>query len=226
MTSMMVFIMPCLQRIKFLSTYHYVISARFFPVFLRLLFSSSLLFSCFGLISSASAEGIQVKSAELVLAEDSTYKINAEFEINLSGRLEEAIAKGVPVSFVVEFGLIKPRWYWLDEELVKAQQVLKLSYNALTRQYQLSAGPLHKNFSSLAEAKSELGRIREWAVFDRALFNKRNSNGYEAVLRMRMDVSQLPKPLQVNALASKDWNLDSDWYRWPFDPMSNFVGHL
>jgi len=201
-----------------LSTYLLVSFARFFPVFVRLFLISSLLFCYFGLISTASAEGIQVKSAELELVEENSYQINAEFEINLSAKLEEAITKGVPVSFVVEFGVIKPRWYWLDEELVKAQQVLKLSYNALTRQYQLSAGPLHKNFSSLAEAKSELGKIHEWAVFDRALIKKRNSTDYVAVLRMRLDVSQLPKPLQVNALASKDWNLDSEWYRWPLTP--------
>jgi len=35
---------------------------------------------------------------------------------------------------------------------------------------------------------------------------------------MRLDVTQLPKPLQVNALTSDDWNLDSDWYRWIVRP--------
>lgn len=200
-----------------MSTYPLASLARL-PVSIRLFFTSSLLCCCLGLVSTASAEGIQVKSAELELVDEINYQINAEFEINLSARLEEAITKGVPVSFVVEFGVIKPRWYWLDEELVKAQQVLKLSYNALTRQYQLSAGPLHKNFSSLAEAKSELGKVHEWVVFDRALIKKRNLAGYEAILRMRLDVSQLPKPLQVNALASKEWNLDSEWYRWPLTP--------
>ena len=199
-------------------TYALAVLVRLAPVSVRLFFTSSLLVCCFGAASAASAEGIQVKFAELELVEENSYQVNAEFEINLSARLEEAIIKGVPVSFVVEFGVIKPRWYWLDEEIVKAQQVLKLSYNALTRQYQLSAGPLHKNFSSLAEAKSELGKVHEWAVFDRALFKKRNLTGYEAILRMRLDVSQLPKPLQVNALASKEWNLDSEWYRWPLTP--------
>jgi len=31
---------------------------------------------------------------------------------------------------------------------------------------------------------------------------------------MRLDVSELPKPFQVNALASREWNIGSDWYRW------------
>jgi hypothetical protein len=28
-------------------------------------------------------------------------------------------------------------------------------------------------------------------------------------------VTQLPKPFQVNALTSREWNLASDWQRWP-----------
>ena len=38
---------------------------------------------------------------------------------------------------------------------------------------------------------------------------------YQAALRMRLDVTQLPKPFQVNALTSREWNLASDWRRWP-----------
>jgi hypothetical protein len=41
---------------------------------------------------------------------------------------------------------------------------------------------------------------------------------YIAALRLRLDTSQLPKPLQINALGSRDWNLTSDWYRWTFQP--------
>jgi len=41
---------------------------------------------------------------------------------------------------------------------------------------------------------------------------------YSAALRMKLDLSQLPKPFQVNALASKDWTLSSDWHRWEVTP--------
>ena len=41
---------------------------------------------------------------------------------------------------------------------------------------------------------------------------------YEAAVRLRLDVTQLPKPFQVNALASKEWSLSSEWYRWSFTP--------
>ena len=41
---------------------------------------------------------------------------------------------------------------------------------------------------------------------------------YDAAIRLRLDVNQLPKPFQVDALASREWTLTSDWYRWSFVP--------
>ena len=41
---------------------------------------------------------------------------------------------------------------------------------------------------------------------------------YDAAVRLRLDVALLPKPFQINALASRDWTLQSDWYRWDFTP--------
>jgi hypothetical protein len=40
-------------------------------------------------------------------------------------------------------------------------------------------------------------------------------------LRVRLDGSQLPKPLQINALTNRDWNLSSDWIepRLTFEPL-------
>ena len=41
---------------------------------------------------------------------------------------------------------------------------------------------------------------------------------YEGAVRLRLDVNQLPKPFHVNALASREWQLASDWRRFPFTP--------
>ena len=41
---------------------------------------------------------------------------------------------------------------------------------------------------------------------------------YDAATRLRLDVNQLPKPFQVDALASREWQLASDWQRFPFTP--------
>jgi hypothetical protein len=41
---------------------------------------------------------------------------------------------------------------------------------------------------------------------------------YEAAVRLRLDVNQLPKPFQMSALASREWTLQSEWYRWSLTP--------
>ena len=164
---------------------------------------------------AARAEGIEVKAAELAPVEEA-YMLNAELEISLSPSLEDALNKGVPLYFITEFELKKPRWYWLDETVAAAQQHVRLSYHALTRQYQLNSNGQYRNFSSLSEARHELGRQHEWLVVEKGLAKKHTV--YVAGLRMKLDMTMLPKPLQVNALASKDWNLDSEWHRWNLAP--------
>ena len=166
-----------------------------------------------GCATFALADGIEIKSAELELVEE-TYQLNAEAEINLNPTLEDAPNKGVQLHFMAEFELKKPRWYWLDETVSAAQQHIRLSYHALTRQYQLSFNNQLKSFPALNEARRELGRLSGWQVAKRNQVKEKQ--GYVAGMRFRLDLTQLPKPLQVNALASKDWNLDSDWYRWNF----------
>lgn len=170
----------------------------------------------FFLAASVHAEtGIQVKSAELEMV-DEIYLLKADFELNFSQAVEDALNKGVPLNFVVEFELNRPRWYWLDESISSVQRQMRISYHALTKQYRLQHNDQQKSFSSLAELKAELGHIQEWRVAERAQLRKRYS--YEARLRMKLDVSQLPKPLQVNALASKDWSLESEWFQWTLLP--------
>lgn len=161
----------------------------------------------------AQAEGIETKSAELEAVEEALI-LNAELDIALNATLEDALNKGVPLNFVAEFELKRPRWYWLDETVSAAQQHIRLSYHALTRQYQLNVNNQQRNFSGLGEARRELGRLRDWPVAKRNQL--KDKQAYVAALRFRLDLTQLPKPLQVNALASKEWNLDSDWHRWNY----------
>ena len=45
-----------------------------------------------------------------------------------------------------------------------------------------------------------------------------SNSDYTAYVRMRLDVSQLPKPLQVNALTTDEWKMDSEGYSWKLVP--------
>jgi hypothetical protein len=96
--------------------------------------------------------------------------------------------------------------------VVELEQQYRLSYNALTRQYRLSVGGLHQNLDTLDEALALLGRLRPRLVAPTDVLEA--GTVYDAAIRMRLDLSQLPKPFQINALGSRDWNLSSEWYRW------------
>ena len=161
------------------------------------------------------AEGIGVRSATLV-QEDDGWSLEADFDVQLNSRLEEAINRGVPLYFVVEFELAKPRWYWLDEKPVQQSLTYKISYTPLLRQYRLSVGTNYQNFTRLDEVTRALSRLRGWHVADKGALKK--DIAYQAGLRMRLDTAQLPKPFQVNAIASRDWTLASDWHRWTTAP--------
>jgi hypothetical protein len=163
----------------------------------------------------AHAEGIEVRNAALVAGEDG-YFLEADFEIALNPTLEEALNKGVPLYFLLEFEVIRPRWYWLNEKVLNNQQQYRLAYNALTRQYRLGLGSLFQNFASLSETLDFLSRVRRRQVLEQGTLTKGTT--YVAGVRMRLDISQLPKPFQLNALASRDWNFGSEWHRWSVTP--------
>lgn len=163
----------------------------------------------------AQAGDITVRNPILSASEDG-YVLAADFNVNLNARLEDAVARGVALYFVVDFELTRSRWYWLDEQLASRSQSVQLSYHALTRQYRLSTGTLHQSFRSLDDALSILSRLRNWLVVDKGAVQADHT--YLAAVRMRLDLTQMPKTFQVNALANRDWNLVSEWARWSFTP--------
>ncbi len=160
----------------------------------------------------ALAAEIEVGNPQLVAGDDG-YVLSADFRFELNPRLEEAVTKGVVLYFVAEFELTRERWYWLDEKLSARSLTYRLSYHALTRQYRLSTGGLHQSFATLSEAVQVLARLRNWVVVERG-DKVKPGEPYDAALRLRLDINQLPRPFQITALGNKDWNLASDWKVW------------
>lgn len=161
------------------------------------------------------ASGIEVRKASLTALEDA-YVLEADFAIALTPTLEEVLSKGVSLYFLLEFELIRPRWYWFNDKVAETQQQYRLSYNALTRQYRIGAGNLYQNFATLADALEVMSRVRRPLEVEPGTLKK--DAAYTASLRLRLDTSQLPKPFHLTALGSREWNVGSDWYRWTVAP--------
>lgn len=180
---------------------------------LRLLLFGVL--SAWLLVATAYAEGLSVNKTEMRLGEDG-YQLYANYDVNLNFAVQQALSRGIPLYFVGEFALTRSRWYWLDEEIFHGEQTIKLSYSVLTRQYRIARGSLFQNFASLEDVLNILAR-QSSAPIPASLLKKDGS--YTAAARLRLDTTQLPKLLQVNALTGKDWTLNSDWYRWVVRPV-------
>jgi hypothetical protein len=163
----------------------------------------------------ARADVIPMRAADLRI-EEGELLLSAQFDLTLTPPLTEALTRGIPLYFTIEFELTRPRWYWLDEKVVQWSISYRVSYSELTRQYRVSSGPLGQAFDSLEEVQRFVGRVSSRAVASADTLTR--GARYEAALRMRLDVTQLPKPFQVSALTSHEWQLSSDWHRWSFTP--------
>lgn len=162
------------------------------------------------------AAEIEITDPQIAVTEDG-YVLSANFKFELNQRLEEAVSKGLTLHFVADFELTRGRWYWLDEKLISRSQGYRLSYHALTRQYRVSSGGLHQSFASLSDALAMLSRLRGWLVVDKADSAVRPGEPYLAAVRLRLDITQLPRPFQITSLGNKDWSLSSDWKIWPLN---------
>jgi hypothetical protein len=159
----------------------------------------------------ARAEEIEVRDVALRRVEDG-WALDADFAFELTPRLAEVVANGVPLYFSVEFELTRRRWYWFDETAAAQRLQLRLSYHALSRQYRLSTGLLQQSFPTLDEALNVLKRVRNWLVIDRTA--RFSDADYDAAVRMRLDTALLPKPFQLSALTGRDLQLESSWKRF------------
>lgn len=173
----------------------------------------------------AYADGIVVRKAEIRQLDDG-YQLAANFDIKLTLMVEQALTHGITLNFVSEFRLTRDRWYWFNEVASTTEQSTKLSYSALTQQYRIKRGTLFQNYANLEDALRALGNQYSNSI-PIELINKNNgyiyslltsTPKYTAYARMKLDISQLPKPLQVNALTSDEWKIDSDGYSWLLAP--------
>jgi len=162
---------------------------------------------------AAQAGSIEPKRAALTPGEDG-YTLSAEFAVDLGNRLEDAVARGVPLYFNLEFVLVRSRKYWVNEHVITRSLAYRLAYSSLTRQYRLTTGSLHQNFGSLEEALRVVGRIGALPVLERDAL--KNGEHYEAAVRLALDRSQLPKPFQVDAIMDRDLQVDAKVLRWQF----------
>lgn len=153
---------------------------------------------------------------QLERSEDGVY-LSGALSLQLPALVEDALYKGIAMYFITEAEVARERWYWQDQQVARAVRYLRLSYQPLTRRWRLnvSATPFEKtglgvvlgqNFDDLDEALDAMQRIARWRIAEPAAVAV--GTRYQVQLNLRLDLSQLPRPLQIGALGRSAWELD------------------
>ncbi|MFG6416082.1 DUF4390 domain-containing protein [Roseateles sp. DC23W] len=146
------------------------------------------------LSGGARAQGVELAHLSTQKVEDGLeLGFTARFELSRSA--EDALHKGVPLYFVAEAAVARSRWYWRDARAGRVERSWRLAWQSLTRQYRVSTGGLHQSFATLDEALNALRGISGWHIADAK--DIEDSGSYYLEFSYRLDVSQLPRPMQI-----------------------------
>jgi Domain of unknown function (DUF4390) len=157
----------------------------------------------------------EVSSLRVERTEDGLY-LSAALNIELPSVVEDALFKGVPMSFVSEADVYRDRWYWYDKRVATATRSVRLAFQPLTRRWRISVASgtiatpatgiaLTQHFDNLNDAFAAIRRIARWKIADASdvSIDSRHNIDY----RFRLDLSQLPRPLQIGVLGQNEWNI-------------------
>jgi hypothetical protein len=170
-----------------------------------------------GLPQHARAESVAAEVPALQLERNAdNLLLTATVKFSLPTAVEDALLKGVPVIFVAEADILRERWYWFDKKVASTERHMRLVYQPLTRRWRLAVASgvitnnglgvaLSQTFDSLEDALGAIRRLSGWRIAEVADLDPEVR--YRVDFRFRLDVSQLPRPLQIGTLGQSDWTL-------------------
>lgn len=143
--------------------------------------------------------------------------LSADWQFEMAPAMEDALAKGITLYFVTEVDVRQERWYFYNQRVAHAERHVRLFYQPLTRRWRVNVSPqpftagglgvaFGQSYDSLEDAMSAVRRITPWriaAISDIALDAKPSIS-----INFKLDLSQLPRPMQIGAAAHSDWSIE------------------
>lgn len=142
--------------------------------------------------------------------------LSAQVQFELASAVEDVLVKGVPVVFTFSADLLRERWYWFDRKVSGVERSARVVYQPLTRRWRVAVGAagaaagngglaLTQTYDTLPEALSAIRRVVGWRVADATELEP--GVKYRVDFRFRLDMAQLPRPLQIGVLGQSDWDV-------------------
>lgn len=159
-----------------------------------------------------------VSTLRVERADEGLY-LSATLNFELPAALEEALLKGIPMSFVSEADVYRDRWYWYDKRVATASRNVRLAFQPLTRRWRIgvSSGTvstpasgiaLTQNYDNLNDALAAIRRVTRWKIADITDVDADARHNIE--YRFKLDLSQLPRPLQIGVAGQNDWSISAE----------------
>jgi hypothetical protein len=200
---MMDFFMPCWNSAMLMSD-AWKLCKRGTQMLLR----AFLLLLSLGIGLAHAENPVQLEELVLQRSEEGIY-LSTRLGFELPQSLEDALSRGLPLGFVMQSDVMKERWYWSDKLVSRTERFVRLSFQPLSKRWRVyvSAQPIQstglgvslgQSFESLSEALLSIQRISRWRIADASVIDIANKQRLE--FRFKLDLSQLPQPLQFGVL--------------------------
>ena len=169
-----------------------------------------------GLPTAAQADtSVELQALKLERDESSLY-MSGSWRFDLPAALEDALLKGITLYFVTEVDISQERWYFYNQRVAHAERHVRLFYQPLTRRWRVNISPqpfnvsglgmsLGQSYDSAEEAMGAVRRIVQWRIANAADYNP---DAKQTIgINFKLDLKQLPRPLQIGAAGQSDWNI-------------------
>jgi Domain of unknown function (DUF4390) len=166
---------------------------------------------------AADAATAEVSALRVERADDGMY-LSATLGFELPAAVEEALLKGIPMTFVNEADVYRDRWYWYDKRIATATRSVRVAYQPLTRRWRISVASgtvsspatgiaLTQHFDNLSDVMAVLRRISRWKIADLADIDADSRHNID--YRFKLDLLQLPRPLQIGVVGQNEWSINA-----------------
>ena len=142
--------------------------------------------------------------------------LSADWQFDLPNVLEDALIKGITLYFVTEVDVRQERWYFYNQRVAHAERHVRLFYQPLTRRWRVNISPqpfsasglgmnIGQSYETAEDAFNAVRRITSWRVANVSDINWDAKPTLS--ISFKLDLTQLPRPLQIGAAGHSDWNI-------------------
>ena len=186
-------------------------------MFKRVLLMCACVMALLGAVMSvAQAETPVTLQAFKLEGQDGAVYLSGDWQFDMANTLEDALLKGITLYFVTEVEVRQERWYFYNQRVARAERHVRVFYQPLTRRWRVNVSPqpfnagglgmsLGQSYDTAEEAMNAVRRISPWRIANLADVNMDAKPSIS--INFKLDLTQLPRPLQIGAANHSEWNL-------------------